>query len=322
MFRITTIKEKICSKKSFIVCNHNNTGNKLSRLLKMLPIVRKGKNNSRRVVKRIQKLLNKKIKAGLEIDGVFGPATKAAVEKFQSLHGLKPDGIVGPKTWKLLLAPSPSVNNTNISAIPPMTQSSGQGSPPPLRFARLRNLYHRNVKKFPELQFTTSGMERELEAFKKVWDKNRQRYENVAEIVNIPASLIAAIHYRESSNNFKTYLHNGDLLGKPTVHVPKGILFTEWEKAAEHAIRQKDSIRRDLGLTRHSTSMAAIAAFAERYNGLGYKGRRIFSPYVFSGTNLYKGGLFVADHKFNPKIKDRRPGILALMRKIGFQFSR
>jgi len=285
----------------------------------MLPIVRKGKNNSRRVVKRIQKLLNRKIKAGLEIDGVFGPATKAAVEKFQSLHGLKPDGIVGPKTWRLLLAPSPSVNNTNISTTPPMTQS-GQGSPP-LRFARLRNLYYRNMKKFPELQFNTSGMERELEHFKKVWIENRQRYENVAEIVNIPASLIAAIHYRESSNNFKTYLHNGDPLGKRTVHEPKGIFFAKWEKAAVHAIRQKDSIRKDLGLTRHSTSMAAIAAFAERYNGLGYKGRGIFSPYVFSGTNLYKGGLFVADHKFNSKIKDRRPGILALMTKIGFHFS-
>lgn len=286
----------------------------------MLPIVHINKKNSRRVVKRIQKILNRKIKAGLEVDGVFGPATKAAVEKFQSLHGLKQDGIVGPKTWKALLARPPSANNTNISAPPPITQSSGQGSPP-LRFARLRSLYQRNVKKIPVLRFTTSGMERELEAFKKVWDKSRQRYENVAAIVNIPASLIAAIHYRESSNNFGTYLHNGDPLGRRTVHKPRGILFARWEEAAVHAIRQKDSIRRDLGLTRHSTNMAAIAAFAERYNGLGYKGRGIFSPYVFSGTNLYTCGLFVADGKFNSKVKDRRPGILALMKKIDFQFS-
>jgi lysozyme family protein len=286
----------------------------------MLPIVHINKKNSRRVVKRIQKLLNRKIKAGLEVDGIFGPATKAAVEKFQSLHGLKRDGIVGPKTWKALLARPPSANNTNISTPPPITQSSGQGNPP-LRIARLRDLYQRNVKKIPVLRFTTSGMERELEFFKKVWDKSRQRYENVAAIVNIPASLIAAIHYRESSNNFGTYLHNGDPLGKRTIHKPRGILFARWEEAAADAIRQKDSIRRDLGLTRHSTNMAAIAAFAERYNGLGYKGRRIFSPYVFSGTNLYTCGLFVADGKFNPKVKDRRPGILALMKKINFRFS-
>ncbi len=35
-------------------------------------------------------------------DGVFGSKTKSAVEKFQSDHGLSPDGIVGPLTWATL----------------------------------------------------------------------------------------------------------------------------------------------------------------------------------------------------------------------------
>jgi murein DD-endopeptidase MepM/ murein hydrolase activator NlpD len=34
----------------------------------------------------------------IAVDGIFGPRTKAAVIKFQSEHGLDPDGIVGPKT--------------------------------------------------------------------------------------------------------------------------------------------------------------------------------------------------------------------------------
>ena len=38
------------------------------------------------------------------IDGDFGPRTDAAVEMYQSAHGLDPDGIVGPLTWNVLLA--------------------------------------------------------------------------------------------------------------------------------------------------------------------------------------------------------------------------
>lgn len=36
------------------------------------------------------------------IDGDFGKSTRNAVKAFQGNHGLKADGIVGPKTWKKL----------------------------------------------------------------------------------------------------------------------------------------------------------------------------------------------------------------------------
>ena len=41
-------------------------------------------------------------KVGVVVDGNFGSKTEAAVRAFQRIHGLVPDGIVGPKTWASL----------------------------------------------------------------------------------------------------------------------------------------------------------------------------------------------------------------------------
>lgn len=48
----------------------------------------------------------KAIQAKLQVEqtGLFGPTTLAAVKGFQSVHGLQPDGVVGPKTWATLFA--------------------------------------------------------------------------------------------------------------------------------------------------------------------------------------------------------------------------
>jgi len=47
-------------------------------------------------VKQIQTALH------LTPDGIFGPATEAALRQFQTTKGLVPDGIAGPKTWAAL----------------------------------------------------------------------------------------------------------------------------------------------------------------------------------------------------------------------------
>lgn len=54
-------------------------------------------------VKELQRLLNEdRIGPTLSIDGRFGKATHKALLKFQRRNGLKPDGIVGPNTAKLI----------------------------------------------------------------------------------------------------------------------------------------------------------------------------------------------------------------------------
>lgn len=62
----------------------------------VLPMLRYGSRGS--AVAKVQRVLN------IPDDGLFFNQTRRAVKKFQKAHGLKPDGIVGPLTWKALLA--------------------------------------------------------------------------------------------------------------------------------------------------------------------------------------------------------------------------
>jgi peptidoglycan hydrolase-like protein with peptidoglycan-binding domain len=41
---------------------------------------------------------------GVQVDGIFGPMTDAAVRGFQQALGLVVDGIVGPLTWRALIS--------------------------------------------------------------------------------------------------------------------------------------------------------------------------------------------------------------------------
>jgi peptidoglycan hydrolase-like protein with peptidoglycan-binding domain len=55
-------------------------------------------------VKQLQETLNylSVPKTPLQVDGIFGPLTRACVVKFQQTASVKPDGIVGPITARAL----------------------------------------------------------------------------------------------------------------------------------------------------------------------------------------------------------------------------
>ena len=65
------------------------------------PLVRQG--DQYHPVKTLQYLLRAR-GHNLTVDGIFGPATDAAVRSFQTEKGLAVDGIVGPVTWRALVS--------------------------------------------------------------------------------------------------------------------------------------------------------------------------------------------------------------------------
>lgn len=163
------------------------------------------------------------------------------------------------------------------------------------------------------------GQESDLVNFKKNWDTNYEWYAAVAIRAQIPAVLVAALHWRESTGNFHAYLHQGDKLGKPAINVPKNIpVFPDtrqgWLDAAVHALQMKEALRVRLGITASTIDLNALCAFSEHYNGLGYRNHVMPSPYVLSGTTGYEKGKYVADGKLDRNAVDKQLGTLLMMR--------
>lgn len=151
--------------------------------------------------------------------------------------------------------------------------------------------------------------------FKKIYDENREVYNELSLQTNVPPELIAAIHYRESAGNFNTYLHNGQALGTPTTIIPQGRLFYDFSEAAIDAL---NGTQREKGIYLScDSSLALMMTFTEVYNGTGYTDYRdIACPYLYSGTDIYTSGKYTSDHYFDSEAIDRQPGVYLLIMSL------
>jgi lysozyme family protein len=142
----------------------------------------------------------------------------------------------------------------------------------------------------------------------------KARYQAVEVQTGVPWVFIAVTHQRESSQNWNRSLAQGDPWNQRSTHVPAGRgPFSSWEEAAvdalvncgPYAARNKD------------WTLAGTLTKLEEYNGLGYFRKGIPSPYIWSGTDQYSRGKYVADGVFDPDTVDKQLGcaglILAMM---------
>jgi lysozyme family protein len=146
--------------------------------------------------------------------------------------------------------------------------------------------------------------------------QSRERYQRVATATGVPWHFIAATHGLEASFNFRAHLHNGDFpLSARTRQVPAGRP-TQWLPPSDWESSAKDALRL-LGFTgQKDWSLERTLYRLEAYNGLGYRGLGVPTPYLWSFSNHYLSGKYVADGKFSRTAKSQQCGAAVMLKLL------
>jgi len=171
----------------------------------------------------------------------------------------------------------------------------------------------------------------ETDAICKRIKSGQAKYQSVAATLanGIPWWFIGITHFMEAGgfkNPFLYHLHCGDPLTGRTVHVPAGRPKANpgggtvppsktnpysWEESALDALRL-------MGYNKVTNwDIQDCLVLFEKFNGLGYKKKGVPSPYLWSYTQHYVSGKYVADGKYDPKAVSKQPGVAAMMKGLG-----
>jgi lysozyme family protein len=146
---------------------------------------------------------------------------------------------------------------------------------------------------------------------------NRARYEAAGGALGVPWYVAGLIHMMESSGSFDGHLHNGDPLTARTTHVPAGRPKTgtppfTWEESATDALEGQ-------GFGKWTDwSVPGILYKLEAYNGWGYRENHpeVNSPYLWSFSNHYTKGKYVADGTFSATAVSAQCGAAVMLKRL------
>jgi lysozyme family protein len=140
---------------------------------------------------------------------------------------------------------------------------------------------------------------------------HKDRYEEVEKLTGVAWPIIAMLHIRESDGYFDTYLGNGQSLHHVTTIVPRGRgPFPSWEVGAV------DALKLDGLADVKDWRLEKMLFWAESFNGWGYAGKGLPSPYIWGGTNIQKPGKYVSDGKWNGRVMDPQPGCAPILKTL------
>lgn len=184
----------------------------------------------------------------------------------------------------------------------------------------------------------TIASSRSLEAYQDLWNnmvigkasqvieeakrinKYRKQFELAVYGTKVPWQFAGIIYYREDGLKFRGHPHNGDSLRRRTVNVPVGRPvkspgnpdgYTFMESFADLIMMKKWN-------QVPVWTMPALLYYFESNNGFGYRRlkRPILSPYVWSGTEYYRSGKYVADGRYDALCVDEQMGAAPLLRYL------
>jgi lysozyme family protein len=163
------------------------------------------------------------------------------------------------------------------------------------------------------------------------YDNNKYMYESISEQTGLPPEILAVFHYRECEwdyldGTFGVCIQNGDPLGVVTTNYPQGLLFYSFEESALYEFQINDKSDNYhaynigiLDLDEKPKDIIAMTAYINLYNGMDWR----ISSYIYSGTDIYSSGRFVADGEYDSESVDEKLGafaiLVALLRREGLE---
>lgn len=143
----------------------------------------------------------------------------------------------------------------------------------------------------------------------------KARYQKVAKSLGMPWYVVGIIHSLEAGGDFTKHLHNGDPLTARTTHVPagrpkKGKPPFTWEASAIDALDRFRSWK--------DWTVPGALYQLEGYNGFGYRDHHpnVPSPYLWSFSNHYTKGKYVADGRFSANAVSQQVGAAVLLKRL------
>jgi lysozyme family protein len=164
---------------------------------------------------------------------------------------------------------------------------------------------------------TRDRYEDEVKSFINHLMSGTAQYEEVSDSTGVPWYVIGLIHGMECDFSFRQHLHNGDSLNRRTVQVPVGRPpASVGDPPFAWKVSAIDALQYDRFTSWTDWSVAGICYMLESYNGWGYRRHSINSPYLWSYSNQYSSGKYVADGKWDPDAVSKQCGAITALHQM------